>query len=180
MKKQINLKKFMSKNPKNRSFLGFFRHDFAWQAKSGFTLLELLVVVAIVGILIAITMVMLSDAKSKGKDTAKIQTLSDIRKSLQLYATDKGGFPSSLDSLVSGKYISSIDSAILYTGKDNSGGICGNNLCSSYHLAIPLTSANNTVLKSDADVVDSVIDGTNSTCKTGGSIAQNLCYDITP
>lgn len=144
-----------------------------------FTLLELIVVIAIVGLLIAISVAFLKDAKEKGKDTAKINSMANVRKALQLYATDKGGFPSSTSTLVSGGYISSIDTNILYVGKDNSGDLCStSDLCSSYHLAVPLDNIGNPVLSSDSNVIDAYINGISSDCHGNGTI--NLCYDITP
>ena len=75
----------------------------ARQAKkkiSGFTLVELLVVLAILGMLAALVgpqvLNQLGGAKSK---SATIQ-ISDLEQALELYKLDVGRFPESLESLV--------------------------------------------------------------------------------
>ncbi len=57
----------------------------------GFTLLELLVVVAIIGILAAVTVAMLGSAKKKGQDSAIKEQLSSLRTQAALYAEDNNG-----------------------------------------------------------------------------------------
>lgn len=146
----------------------------------GFTLLELLIVVAIVSLLISITISFIGDSKKKGKDTEKIQTILETRKALQLYATDKGGFPNSLSKLVDNNYISSIDSNIIYSPTNNVGIICTETLCPSYHMAIPLVYKNNPALKSDSDKITiNSINGRTSNCLNDGEMID-MCFDVTP
>ena len=151
--------------------------------KKGFTLLELLIVVAIIGILIAISVVFLGDAKNRGGDAGKIRALAEVRTALNAYFNDATGgnglYPSgtNLDTLVSNKYIVSIDKSIIYQGTDLSGNSCGNaEGCPSYHLAVKLASKDNKVLSSDKDSND-VFSGS-SDCINTGSV--DLCYDVTP
>ena len=56
--------------------------------KQGFTLLELLVVVAIIGILASVIFVALSDSQKKGADAAVKANLSTIRGESELFALD--------------------------------------------------------------------------------------------
>ena len=140
--------------------------------KKGFTLLELIVVIAIIGILAAITVAFLGDAKNRGNDTGKIQALMEARKALQMYYADKNGFPTSTTTLVSSGYISSIDSRIIYDGIT-----CTDN-CQSYHMGIVLTDPANSVFKSDADVDTTIIKGLSSNCLGGTGV--DLCYDLVP
>ena len=57
----------------------------------GFTLLELLVVVAIIGILAAVVVAMLGGAKKKGEDSAIKEQLTALRTEAELYAGENGG-----------------------------------------------------------------------------------------
>jgi prepilin-type N-terminal cleavage/methylation domain-containing protein len=79
--------------------------------KKGFTLIELMIVVAIIGILAAIAIPKFADLINKSKEGATKGALSSVRGALQVYYGDNEGlFPT--DSLVilttDGKYINSI------------------------------------------------------------------------
>jgi len=79
--------------------------------KKGFTLIELMIVVAIIGILAAIAIPKFADLINKSKEGATKGALSSVRGALQIYYGDNEGvFPSdSLAILTSGgKYINSI------------------------------------------------------------------------
>ncbi len=52
--------------------------------KKGFTLIELLVVVAIIGVLATIVLTSLSGARKKGQDARTIETMAQIRNSVEL------------------------------------------------------------------------------------------------
>ncbi len=59
----------------------------------GFTLLELLVVMAIIGVLVAIAMVALDQSRAKGRDGARKTQVSEILNALELFYTDGNGYP---------------------------------------------------------------------------------------
>ena len=66
-------------------------------AERGFTLIEILVVVAIIGILGSIAVPGLKNAMRKSKKNATIAELRVFRDSMQRYAGDKGHFPTMLE-----------------------------------------------------------------------------------
>jgi prepilin-type N-terminal cleavage/methylation domain-containing protein len=60
-------------------------------ARAGFTLVELLVVVAIIAILVTISVKYMSDARVRAKETETAANLSEIHKALETFATDNNG-----------------------------------------------------------------------------------------
>ena len=141
----------------------------------GFTLIELLVVVSIISLLSSMTFSYLGNAREKGRDTEKIKALSEIRKALQMYVTEKGYFPYSITENQLSDYIGSIHKDIKYVGI-----YCNisNTNCQSYHLGIALERDDNKVLYSDSDSND-YFNGITQDCGTGQN-GKDLCYDITP
>lgn len=61
--------------------------------KSGFTLVELLIVIAIMGILSSITVAQFITAKRKANDVARKSDLNGVSKALQMYFVDYGVMP---------------------------------------------------------------------------------------
>lgn len=62
--------------------------------KSGFTLVEVLIVISIIGLLASIILVGLGGFRSKGRDTRRIADLSTIRLGLEAYYSKEGQYPS--------------------------------------------------------------------------------------
>ncbi len=60
--------------------------------KTGFTLLELLIVIAVIGILAAVIVASLSSAKSKGNDAAVRQNLGSLRSQSEIYYSSYKNF----------------------------------------------------------------------------------------
>jgi general secretion pathway protein G len=62
--------------------------------QKGFTLVELIVVIAIIGILTGLVVTNLSGARERARDARRKADLRAIRDALQLYQNDYGRFPS--------------------------------------------------------------------------------------
>ena len=66
--------------------------------KKGFTLVELVVVVAVVGLMTTVTLVLLDPATQlkKARDAKRKADLSQIQSALELYRADQNAYPTSL------------------------------------------------------------------------------------
>jgi len=78
-----------------------------WNAK-GFTLIELMIVVSIVGILATIAVPSYQSSVIKARETVLRQDLFTLRELLDHHRADKGKYPPSLDGLVTAGYLRAI------------------------------------------------------------------------
>ncbi len=70
------------------------------QSQSGFTLIELIVVVTIIGILAGIAIVQVRYAQRKAQESALRADLYEMRKAIDDFYADKQRYPSDLNELV--------------------------------------------------------------------------------
>ena len=74
----------------------------------GFTLVELLVVLVIVALLLSIVLPRYTKSINKAEESALRSDLATLSVSIDRYYADKGQYPTSLDQLVSERYIRSV------------------------------------------------------------------------
>lgn len=68
----------------------------------GFTLLELLIVIVIIGILAVLIIPNLAAGPARARDTQRKQDLRNIKTALEAYHVDNGNYPQALDVLDDG------------------------------------------------------------------------------
>jgi prepilin-type N-terminal cleavage/methylation domain-containing protein len=126
--------------------------------KKGFTLVEILTVVAIMSILIGIMTVSFGDARAKSRDAKRISDIAQIQLILEYYYEKNNMYPLSLNDLNSEDFTKVPeapqpgDSEYKYAVSQNK---------KRYHLGITLET-DNEVLRRDADYTSPVLGWTGS------------------
>jgi len=73
--------------------------------QSGFTLIELIIVIAIIGILAAVAMPAMTEAPQRAREAVLKENLYQIRSCIDQYLADHGEYPESLQKLVDDGYL---------------------------------------------------------------------------
>ena len=81
----------------------------------GFTIVELLIVVVVIGILAAITIVAYNGVQNRANDSRLDSDVSHIKTALEMYKTDNGTYPAVCGSDDIGCSVSSLSSALTPT-----------------------------------------------------------------
>ncbi len=91
----------MYKNKRNKKQIVNLTGSLYFREKSrlGFTLIEVLVVVSLITLMASIILVNLSPVRKKAENSARIQTILQIVKALELYHSIYGGYPDVTDSI---------------------------------------------------------------------------------
>jgi general secretion pathway protein G len=74
----------------------------------GFTLIELMIVMTIIGILASIAAPNYQRSVIKAREAVLMEDLYQMRKAIDAFFADKGKYPGGLEELVSGKYLRAI------------------------------------------------------------------------
>jgi prepilin-type N-terminal cleavage/methylation domain-containing protein len=133
---------------------------------SGFTLVELLVVVAIIALLSSVVLASLTGARQKGRDAKRVADIKQLQLALELYYDANSSYPSATDLsggiLVTNGYIAVMpvdptntgsETYSYYAGIKSDGTACtgAGALCAKYVLGALLESSGNSALTDDVD-----------------------------
>ncbi len=72
---------------------------------AGFTLIELMIVVALIGLLVGVALPTYRHAQTKARETVLKENLFILRQTIDQYFADKGYYPASLQALVDEQYL---------------------------------------------------------------------------
>ena len=78
------------------------------RARRGFTLIEMLVVMAIIALLLTIAVPRYFGAVDKSRDVALRENLHVLRSTLDKFYADKGHYPDTLEDLVTHRYLRAV------------------------------------------------------------------------
>ena len=150
----------------------FTKKENSLKFQAGFTLTELLVAIAIIGILSSVVLTSMSSARERAKDGKRISDIKQIQLALELYYDVNSSYPADIydgTPLASFLKISHDPDGDEYFYAQLSSG-------QDYHLGAILEQPNN-VLDDDDDATGGFI-GLSDDCDT--SSATDHCYDVTP
>ncbi len=109
--------------------------------KSGFSLVEMVVVIGIIGLLTTLVFASFSNAKAKSRDQRRISDIANFQLTLEQFYNKNKSYPKLLSELVTGGFISSIPKSptgqtynyfpMSYTNGDTT-------ICTSYQIWIDL------------------------------------------
>lgn len=174
---------------------------FTMSSSKGFTLLELLVVIGIIGLLASILVINLTGARRRARDTKRVADIRNLQTASEDYYGKNGKYPTSIGDLVSGTQIPiwPLDPlAPAGTSCTANSDLCywyaaftptGSTGPQSYHFGASLEDQGSQLLNQDRDCVSTTgsncpytsayVSGFNGADTAGcGGVANRYCYDI--
>lgn len=151
---------------------------------SGFTIIELLVVITIVGILSSAVMLSLNSARQRGRDAQRIADIRHIQIALGQYYDKYDRYPATIgpatnSSLVTEGFLPSMPTDPLSRNMYPYAAFvstvsAGTAICSSYHVGADLEVSSNSELRTDSDTH---VSSSGSTALSGETLVANttLC-----
>ncbi len=96
-------------------------HKRKYKAGKGFTLLEILIVLAILGVMAAALIPSIESAMHKSHDTQLVVNLTTLDSAARIYAMENGRAPTDIKELVDGKYVPSKEYEDIILKKSSTG-----------------------------------------------------------
>ncbi len=163
------------------------------KSHKGFTVLELLVVIGIIGLLVALALVGLNRAREKSRDDSRISNIRVVQMALQEYHTACREYPAELSGpVIPCDYAGVSFSEFLPVVPVNPGGTPfqyfsyvdagGGTACVGYHIGVELEIPDNAALNTDDDfdsqtLIPYACPGTNASFNASDDTAVPL-YDF--
>lgn len=159
-------------------------------SRFGFTLVELIIVLAIIGLIAGIIGVSATKSRSLARDTVRAADLSTIQNALNLYFADNKRYPATTAALTP-TYLSQIPtdpltgSSYVYAALDTNGVA---STCDSYHLGAVTENAGFVGLSQDRDAPQGTactgssadFNGNAASCSGAGAASPDACFDLAP
>lgn len=156
--------------------------------RKAFTLIELLIVIAIIAILAGIVIASTTGATKKARDSRRVADIQMLQTAIVQYEADNGRYPATLNDLVNGGYISSIPAdpstgATVTEGSATSSGLIYvvNSTGDKYLLAANLERSDTSALDGDIDNATTTVGGVQINCDDESACdgtAGKHCYCI--
>lgn len=93
--------------------------------RKGFTLIEMLVVVAIIGLLSSAVIVGLNDARSRARDSRRISDIRQIQNGLEIHYSENQSYPLDVYDAISGLPTDPLGGEYAYIRKTSQGYVLG-------------------------------------------------------
>ena len=90
----------IQKRKSGGGFLSFIFYP--WASQRGFTIIELLVVVAIIAMIASVAVIQFGAYRMRARDVQRERNVKELQKALELYVTTKRAFPEASNTVITG------------------------------------------------------------------------------